>query len=163
MWIILFRSWCYENEIFWMNEYQLDFLNEFKIDFHHWNSCETNKEWLWKHKVIDFTLEEEISFISSLCWSYPQCFCQLLYEKTLRNQLFFGLKVNANDFSLKPMTLIRVLQPHHEPACVRLYLFSDIIVKKDFKVAEKRKCKHFHTHVSVCWQMVLYCDSTRFI
>ena len=108
-------------------------------------------------------LEEEISFISSLCWSYPQCFCQLLYEKTLRNQLFFGLKVNANDFSLKPMTLIRVLQPHHEPACVRLYLFSDIIVKKDFKVAEKRKCKHFHTHVSVCWQMVLYCDSTRFI
>lgn len=46
------------------------------------------------------------------------------------------------------MTLIHVLQPHHEPACVRIYLFSDIIVKKDFKVAERRKCKHF-THVGM--------------
>lgn len=47
------------------------------------------------------------------------------------------------------MTLIRILQPHHEPACARLYLFSDVIVKKDFKVAERRKCKHFQTHVGM--------------
>lgn len=35
-WMILFRSWYYENEIFWMNEFQLDFVvvNEYKIDFY---------------------------------------------------------------------------------------------------------------------------------
>lgn len=49
--------------------------------------------------LIFFEDKEETLSISSLFLSYS-CYCQLIYEKTFRNQLFFGLKVNIMALAL---------------------------------------------------------------